>query len=380
MVEPDDFGMSAAATLARVASVSMPGWAASLWQHWQQQVKAAPCRLNEFRGRSPDASDASATHWVESVGHVRLGCRVVEPRRGAAVRGGLVALHGYVPGMPLSGEEDEWQGPADRGVLVVAMRVRGFAGSRIDCGDYTGADGGEANGWISRGLATEVRKGADAMDFVLAQGIADVVCVLRAVRHELTRRAGAGAPLMVHGPSFGGGLAVLAAAQGSLLNGSAVRVDRLVVEHPSLGDWAWRLRMGERAARAGIGADVWGTMRAMADRAEAMGQMLSAFDAVGHARHVLAPCLAMLAARDETVPAPTAAAIVNGLSTDPGQRWRFLTPYGHFDGGLRNERRRALFAACRDDFLDPGVSALASMARWEPMMERGERGPGSAGD
>ncbi|MEZ6233086.1 MAG: acetylxylan esterase [Phycisphaerales bacterium] len=351
MVEPDDFGMSAAETLARVASVSMPGWAASLWQHWQQQVKAAPCRLNEFRGRSPDASDASATHWVESVGHVRLGCRVVEPRRGAAVRGGLVTLHGYVPGMPLSGEEDEWQGLADRGVLVVAMRVRGFAGSRIDCGDYTGSDGAEANGWISRGLATEVRKGADAMDFVLAQGIADVVCVLRAVRHELTQRAGAAAPLMLHGPSFGGGLAVLAAAQGSLLNGSAVRVDRLVVEHPSLGDWAWRLGMGERAARAGIGADVWGTMRERWPIGRGDGPDAGGIRR-GQARADMCSHPAWRCWRRGTRRCPqSAAAIVNGLSTDPGHRWRFLTPYGHSTAGSGMPVGGQLFAACRDDFL-----------------------------
>jgi cephalosporin-C deacetylase-like acetyl esterase len=214
------------------------------------------------------------------------------------------------------------------------------------------------------------------MDWTLPQGVADAALAGRALRAELDGRvAGERLPLFVHGRSFGGGIGAIAAAQLAQLSGGAARVDRLVLELPSLGDWDFRLAHGARAARDGLGADVRQTLVANAQREGELGDRLRLLDAAIHARHVACPALALLAGRDETVPAPTAAAVVNALATEPGLRYRFLTPYGHFDGGLRNARRHAMFAGCRDDFLDPGMPVGDAMARWTPVLERGERVP-----
>jgi len=374
MVEPDDFGLSPLATLAHVAASHPPSMFASFWSHWQQRVAAAKPRLVEFRTPSPDSTDSSATHWVESVAHVRVGCRLIEPPRGTPVHAALLTLHGYHAPTPLSGEDEEWAPLARRGLLVCAMRLRGYPGSRIDCADYTQ----EPGGWISRGLAVNVTKPQDAMDWSLVQGVADVACVARALRVDLDRRAGPDRPLMLHGWSFGGGVAVVAAAQMAAMNAGSDRVSRLCLGVPSLGDWAWRRSLGDRACRTGIGADVAFTLKAHALNDEQLLSTLSLGDAALHARHVSADTLALLALRDDTVPAPSSAAIINALATDPGRRWRFLTPYGHFDGGLRNARRHALFEACRQDFLDPTCDPGQAMARWEPMLEHGERRPESA--
>lgn len=371
MVEPDDFGLSPVATLAHVAASHPPSMFASFWSHWQQRVAAATPRLTEFRTPTPDSTDTSATHWVESIGHVRVGCRLVEPPRGTPVHAALLTLHGYHAPTPLSAEDDEWGALVRRGVLVCGMRLRGYPGSRIDCADYTQ----EPGGWISRGLTVHVTKPQDAMDWSLVQGIADVACVARALRVELDRRATTSAPLMLHGWSFGGGVGVIAAAQLAAINAGAARITRLSLGMPSLGDWPWRREMGSRAARPGVGGDVAFTLKAHAIHEDAIVSTLRLGDAALHARHVTSDTLACVALRDDTVPAPTSAAIVNALSTDPGRRWRFITPYGHFDGGLRNARRHALFESCRHDFLDPAHDPGQAMARWEPMLERGERKP-----
>lgn len=375
MIEPDDFGLSPLATLAHVAAYTPPPMFAAFWTHWQQRALAIAPRLTEFRTRNPDPSDSSATHWVESIGHVRIGCRLVEPPRGTPTRGGLITLHAYHSPIPLSGEDEEWEPLARRGVLVVAMRVRGYPGSQLDCSDFTQ----EPGGWVSRGLARPVAKPQDAMDWSLPQGAADVFSVARALRHELDRRTPADAaaplPLMMNGGAFGASLAVLAAAQLAGTAAGVHRVSRLALAMPSLGDWSWRLTMPERGARAGVDADVRATLAAHAARVAEITATLALTDATFHARHVHAESLCLLACRDDTAPAPCAAAVYNSLASDPGSRWRFLAPYGHFDGGIRNARRHALFPACREEFLDPGSPPEHAMSRWAPILERGERRP-----
>lgn len=373
MIEPDDFELSPIATLAHIATFGASPAFAQCWTHWRQRVAEAPARLNQFRGPSPDSTDGSGTHWIESIGHVRISCRLIEPPRGTAVRAGLVALHAYRDVIPLSGEDEVWEDLARRGVLIAAVRLRGFAGSRIDCADFTQ----DAAGWIGRGIAMTIRKPQDAMDWSLIQGVADAACAMRAMRVELDRRApaGADAPLMLHGRSFGGGIAVMAAAQAPESSGMDCRVSRLAIGHPSLGDWLWRIRRGDRGAGTGAGADVRRALVAHAAREEELVQTLALGDAAAHARRVDAPTLCMLALRDDTVPAPTAAAVFNALATDPGLRWRFLAPYGHFDGGIRNARRHALFERCLIDFLDPSRPVGDAMADWEGVLESGDHGP-----
>ena len=94
---------------------------------------------------------------------------------------------------------------------------------------------------------------------------------------------------------------------------------------------------------------------------EDMLRGIELFDAAFHAPMIRSPCLCKLAVLDDTVPAPTAAAVYNALGS--GQKWRIVTQYGHFDGGLRDARIHAQFERTQVDFLDPKVQLpTASMA------------------
>ena len=146
---------------------------------------------------------------------------------------------------------------------------------------------------------------------------------------------------------------------------------RLVIGLPTMGDWPWRLALPENAAEAGAGGRI---RRFLLDhpnlRADAM-TTLRVFDAAVHARRITCPVLCKLAARDDVVPAPAAAAVFNALGSDPGLKWRFVTHYGHFDGGLADLRRHAMFEKVAADFLDPAKKPDDAMAPWESAMSKG---------
>ena len=45
----------------------------------------------------------------------------------------------------------------------------------------------------------------------------------------------------------------------------------------------------------------------------------------------------------------------NALGSSPGAKWRYVTRFGHFDGGLGDLRRHAAFDRLAAEFLDPAV-------------------------
>ena len=72
---------------------------------------------------------------------------------------------------------------------------------------------------------------------------------------------------------------------------------------------------------------------------------------------------------DDVVPAPSAAAVFNGLASP--RAWRFVTRFGHYDGGVADARRHVLFARLHPSFADPAVDpeeavAEADVTRREP--------------
>jgi cephalosporin-C deacetylase-like acetyl esterase len=99
-----------------------------------------------------------------------------------------------------------------------------------------------------------------------------------------------------------------------------------------------------------------------ADRRAGVYELLRLHDAAIHARRVRCPALCKLALRDEVVPAPAAASVFNALGTDPGRKWRHVTRYGHFDGGIADGRRHAAFERLVVEFLDPGREPDETMA------------------
>lgn len=378
MFEPDDFGLSPAATLSHVADPAPSRFHVPFWNAWARAIAADPARLTHWIGPDLDPVDGGATHQFISHRHVRIGCRLIEPPREAggrgAVRAGLVTVHGYDRPVALVQEDERWAELASRGVAVLAIRVRGYPGSLVDTGDWSSPS------WIARGLDVPTTAGGpdgaettitDLMAWSLALGVADVVNACRAMGGVL----GAGVPLYLRGESFGAGLAVIATSMLSQHAELGAAIERLQIGLPTLGDWKWRLAP-ERARRAG-GAqrEIVDLLTQEASRADELVERLRICDAAIHAQRVRCPVLCKLALRDEIVPAPAAASVYNALHTAPGSKWRFVTPYGHFDGGIKNARRHAIFERCAADFLDPGASPCEAMVRWQPLLAQGERLP-----
>ena len=371
MFEPDDFGLSVPATMSHLANPLPSRHHVPVWNTWAKALLSETPRLAIWSG-TPDPGDVTHTHAFESARHVRIGCRLLMPK--GSPRAGLLALHGYAAPPPLAKEDDHWSPLVDRGVAVLAIRLRGYPGSLTDTGDWTGPS------WLCRGLDVPTTSGAgDAADstpsdlqaWSLVLGIADAVNGLRALAHHL----GLSVPLFLSGESFGAGLATIAAGLLVAHPQLGVKVSRLQISLPSLGDWTWRLAPDRAARSGGSQREVVEMLTHHARNASELVERLRVGDAAIHAQRVECPVLCRLARRDEVVPAPAAAAVFNALHTPPGQKWRFVTPYGHFDGGIRNARRHALFDRCALDFLDPNTDPLESMVKWQPLFTAGERLP-----
>ncbi len=373
---PDDFGMSAIQTLAHVADPTPAPSHSAFWNHWHATVWAEEPRL--VSRAAPDPSDPGATEEFLSVRHVRIGCRLIEPPGGLrSARAGCVVLHGYSMVPSLAADAERWESAAARGLAVLLVRVRGYAGSRVDCGPLSLHE----TGYISLGLDAPQHKPEDAMVWVLPQAVADAANACRALRTRL----GGEHPVFLSGESFGAGLAVLAAAGLSSHGSGEFEPARLALGLPTLGDWLWRhervlsvmvLRGG--ADRSTINGQIADLLARSGPARERVLSTLRLCDAALAATKVRSPTLCKLALRDELVPAPAAAAVYNALATAPGVKWRFLTPYGHFEGGLKNARRHELFRRCVDDFLDPSRSPMDAMATWAGLMSSGNRAPAAA--
>lgn len=354
MNRPDDFGLMPAATLAHTANAVRPPGFGQQWDRWTRAVSECDPTARPLEGDLEGSAGArGVTHVIRSIGGVRLGCRVTLPRTGRppAI---VVTSHGYhvAPGEPLT-DDAPW---CDRGLGVVRLRVRGYPGSQFDTGDLTATPGG----YITRGLG-------EGEEWVINGAVADVAMGVRAARALV----GAGVPIMLHGESFGGGLAVIAASMLPRFE----PIERLALGVPTFGDWAWRL---SHRTEAGAGAEIRRYIEANPNRGEAVREVLGQFDAVVHAARVVCPTVCKLAHRDEVVPAPTAAAIFNSLGADPGRKWRFVVETAHTDhvGGadMADLRRHALFEDLIGAFLDPRERLETLMASWEDRLRPGRAG------
>ncbi|MFT5423675.1 MAG: cephalosporin-C deacetylase-like acetyl esterase [Phycisphaerales bacterium] len=383
---PEDFGLSPVRTLARVADPTPARQHRPFWSSWFETL-ASHRPMLMVRRPGDDESDPTATHEFISTGDVRIGCRLIRPTSGP-IHAGLVTSHGYHVAEALESDAQRWQPLADRGVAVLAIRVRGYPGSRRDVGDLTKPDHA-GGGWITRGLAAS-SPGLDGdRAWVVPQAVADVANACRALRNALLDRTendlhgitlGATAPkgaphpqLYLHGESLGGGLAILAAAMLAGKVPNAALIDRLVLGLPTFGDWPWRLKHASQIG--GTGREVADLINRHRKIEDLIRERVRLADAVIHADRVRAPSLVKLASRDEIVPAPTQAAVFNSLGCDPGRRWRFITSFGHHDGGIANARRHALFERAAMDFLDPSKTPEQAMIPWEPLLSDGGRTP-----
>lgn len=348
-MSPDDFGMSPLATLAHTGDPTPPPGFNQFWSTWVRRVGSVEARFVEpSEDERAGCAGPGVTHLIPSLDDVRVGVRLTEPE--GAVQGAVVTLHGYA----VDPDDDLRIGRAwaRRGLAVVDLRVRGYPGSQLDTGDLTSTP----RGYITNGLG-------DPAAWSIAGATADVVCAVRALRATY----GAHLHVGLHGESFGGGLAILAASAARDL----APVHRLAIGLPTFGDWLWRAR---RRAMGGSGGEAIRLMLADPEREETIRTCLGLFDAVIHARRVEAPVVCKLATLDEVVPAPTAAAIYNALGTAPGLKWRYVVKHGHADPGLLDMaelRRLAMFEKIADAFLDPSVKPDDLMLRLSRSVREG---------
>lgn len=365
---PDDFGMGPVQTLSHVGDPSPAPDHSSFWNAWFERLcqESPVLQVREV----VDPTDPTATHEFISTQGVRIGCRLITPPEGTAVRASLVGVHGYgVPGS-LESDERKYAEISRRGVAVLSIRLRGYPGSRTDTqGNLIELDASDPE-WVINGFDEYEHK-----DWVLPHTLADVCNAVRVMRNALLGRDARDLEpwlegekrrpdVYLHGQSLGGGLATIAAG---LLSGRMLGrpiVDRLAIEVPSLGAWRWRLEHHH----AGLSEQFGKVIRANPDRREELIDRLRLMDAVVHGRRVRVATLAMLAGRDEIAPAPTSAAVYNAVDADPGLKWRFCISYGHHNNDVANTRRVALYQKSLVDFFDPAQLPIESMAPWEAQM------------
>ncbi len=365
---PSDFGMGAVETYAHVGDPTPAPDHSVFWNAWFERLAQESPVLNARSAEDP--TDPSATHEFVSTHGVRIGCRLITPAKDVPVRASLVTVHGYSTPETLEQEDRRWSAVCDKGVAVLAIRLRGYPGSRTNMhGGAFDLDASDPS-WITTGFADYQHK-----DWVLPDALADVCNAVRVMRNALLGRDARdlepwleGEPrhpdIYLHGRSLGGGLATIAASQLSGRMLGRPIVDRLALEVPSLGAWNWRLKH----SNAGLSARFKSILDAYPDRREELIHRLRLMDAVVHGRKVRVPTLAMLAQRDEVAPAPTAAAVFNAIDSDPGYKWRFCVPCGHVDGDIATNRRMVVFKDVMRDFFDPDVHPTESMRAWESQM------------
>jgi len=377
MIEPADYGLDDVQTFAHIGDPTPAPDHSVFWKHWYARLVEHTPVLN--RRTTIDPSDPSATHEFVSNDGVRIGATIVLPGDAKPVRASLVSVHGYNQRTALGDSARRWQRVADTGVAVLILRLRGYPGSQLGIGEQRSPDESGA-GWIARGFAGEKHE-----DWILPGAIADVCNACRVMRNALLDRdtdthipidpAIDHPGIFLMGSSLGGGLASIAAAQLiGKLSGESI-IDRLAIALPSLGAWRWRLAHQLPDQSTGTTADIKRVLARHPEREKELIDRLRLCDAVVHGRRVRVPTLGMLARRDEIAPAPSAAAVFNAINADPGRKWRFVVPYGHFEGSISNARRHALFERAMIDFFNPTCQPIESMEPWEPILHAGVAGP-----
>ncbi len=309
--------MSAAETLEHRADTTPPEGFDKFWSEFREAIASH----KSFLRGSVDAESNRVT--IESLRHVRIVGQLTMPGDAKPVRGGVVASHGYdVPTTDLSADSEPWNG---RGLATLRIRVRGYPPSVEDMPDLRGA-------WIPHNIDSPEA-------WILRGAVGDVVQAYRCLRAKL----GPDLPISIHGESFGGGLAVIAAAQLAAMNDPPAR---LVLGLPTFGDWRWR------AGRYcnGSGGQINRIIETKRQDGGRFIEQLRLFDTAIHGTAITCPVLCKLAIQDDVVPAPSAAAVFNAIGSP--LKWRFIVRYGHFDGGIADLRRHALYERISVEFLD----------------------------
>lgn len=313
---PEDYGLSPEQTLSHNSLAEEPEGFDRFWREFREAIGTFS---THWQG---SLTEPSSEIVIPSWRSVRVVARVSIPA--GEIRGIIITSHGYAAETAFSDEPEPW---ADFGLATVRLRVRGYPPSTLDMNDVR-------TDWILHGIES-------AEAWILNGAVADIIQAFRCAKTAF----GSDLPVVLHGESFGGGLAVIAASQ---LFAMDEQPHRLILGLPTFGDWTWR------SSRYCNGSGGQVNMLLDARRGEQKEKLMSnllLFDATLHARNVTCPLVSKLAHVDDTVPAPSAAAIHNAIGSK--RKWRFETKYGHFDGGISDLRRHILFEQIHPQFADP---------------------------
>lgn len=369
---PEDFGMDALGTLCHVSPRAPSRLHSTFWAAWRRAVFSHEAELIPRGGPGAmDPSDAGASHELMSVtptARVPVGALLLEPAK--ASHAGLVVVHTSEPVEPLERQAERYRRAVERGLTVLLLRVRGFGGSR---GAWSRLRSDDAD-YAVYGLVAGTPREADMHHWVLPQCVADVTHACLALRRRLSARSGCVPTISMDGTSFGAALVIMAAGQ-MTAHHPELEPSRLTLALPSLGDLAWRFADESRVARMGMARAMFEHLRRTGEAGADMLDAMRLVDSAVHSVEVRSSVLMRLALRDDRVPAPTQAGVFNNLSTSVGRKWRFVTPTGHFEGGLRDLRRAALFERLREEFWDPARPVDQILEPWEGLLLEGERAP-----
>ncbi|MGA7800598.1 MAG: acetylxylan esterase [Gammaproteobacteria bacterium] len=192
----------------------------------------------------------------------------------------VVYTHGYG-----SQVEEAWSW-ARRGLHVAGFDVRGFGRSHDAAGPLS------PHGYVLTGIE-------DPRTSILRGAVCDFLRTYQLARHWLGATM---ARTVFHGHSFGGALAIMAAAVGTT-------PDLLAVGVPTFG-WAQGRR---RLVRRGSGKEINDYLAAHPQQEAAVLRTLSYFDPMNFAQRVRCPTLIGLGLDDDVVPPETVYAIINHL-------------------------------------------------------------------
>lgn len=329
---PETYGLDVEQTLLFRETTPPPPDFAVYWADFRGELQAQSAAFTTPPKDSVNRVVFTSLRSVRVVG--RLSLPELRPR------GIVITSHGYenVPEI-FADETEPW---SEIGLGTLRVRVRGYPPSVQDVPDLRGA-------WIMRNI--------ESKDSWIARGaVADLIQGYRA----LLRQFGPEMPIMFHGESFGGGLSIIAAAQLAQMNDAPAR---MAIGLPSFAAWEWR--RGRYCA--GAGAQVNMAIEGMRAEDEVIMRTLRLFDALHHAPFLTMPMVEKVAANDDVVPAPTQSAVFHALPE--GNKHRFVTRYGHFDGGISDLRRHALFERMHVAFLDPANDPSAVIAEYADRME-----------
>lgn len=328
---PETYGLDIEQTLGFCHTPPPPPDFPAYWADFREELLAQSASF------ATPPNDTVNRVVFTSLRSVRIVGRLSLPEH--RPRGIVITSHGYenVPDI-FTDETEPW---SEQGLGTLRIRVRGYPPSVQDIPDLRGA-------WIMRNI--------ESQDAWIARGaVADLVQAYRALR----RQFGPEMPIMIHGESFGGGLSIIAAAQLAQMDDAPAR---MAIGLPSFGAWEWR--RGRYCA--GSGAQVNMAIESMRAEDEIIMRTLRLFDAVHHAPSLTMPIVMKVAVNDDVVPAPTQCAIYNALPE--GAKYRFVTRYGHFDGGISDLRRHALFERMHIAFLDPANDPATVIAEYADRM------------